>query len=271
MKIIRRIIVGLGLVAVLAYLAGLVGLYVLQRQFQYDPTGRIYALSETTLTNVETISLPVSDGQVVAGWYAPPTEAGKPVILYLRGNAGSYTFEHYRFEAFQEAGYGFLSFDYRGFPGSPGEISQTNILADSLIAYDWLAEKGAPIVIWGRSLGSGPASYLASERAAGALVLETPFLSAVSVARDRYWFFPVEWLMFDQFPVERWIETVDEPTFVGHGTADDTIGVSHGERVHQRLRNPGPLWIVEGAGHSDLWDRGIWAEVEPFIASVMTQ
>lgn len=271
MKIVRRIILGLGLLAVFAYLAGLVALYTLQRTFQYDPTGRIFSVSETALGEVETVAIPVSDGVTVTGWYAPPADPTKPVILYLRGNAGSYTFEHDRFSAFQQAGYGFLSFDYRGFPGSPGEISEDNILADSLIAYDWLADTGFPIVIWGRSLGSGPASYLASEREARALILETPFLSAVSVARDRYWFFPVEWLMFDQFPVDQWVARVDEPTFVGHGTADETIGVSHGERVHGLLRNPGPLWIVDGAGHSDLWDGGIWGQVEPFIETAMAQ
>ena len=103
-------------------------------------------------------------------------------------------------------GYGFLAFDYRGFPGSPGEVTEENILADGLAAFDWAAAKGFPVVLWGRSLGSGPATYVASLRDADALLLETPFDSAVAVAADRYGFLPVGLLMPDQFPVDQWID-----------------------------------------------------------------
>ena len=82
---------------------------------------------------------------------------------------------------------------------SPGEITQEHVLDDGLAAYDWAEAKGFPIVIWGRSLGSGPATYVASERAADALLLETPFDSAVAVAHDRYWYMPVDLLMTTSF------------------------------------------------------------------------
>jgi len=169
---------------------------------------------------------------------------------------------------FVNGGYGYLAFDYRGFPGTPGEISEGNILADSLAAYDWLAAKGAPILLWGRSLGSGPATYVAGERDAKALLLETPFDSAVSVAADRYGFLPVHLLMHDQFPVDEWINGVSEPVFVAHGAVDATIGVAHGERVYALAPNKAGLWIEPGAGHSDLWARGLWERARAFFAAV---
>ena len=49
-----------------------------------------------------------------------------------------------------------------------------------------------------------------------------------------------------------------EPVFVAHGTADTTIAVYHGQRVYDLAPNPKGIWIEEGAGHADLWDRGIW-------------
>ena len=39
-------------------------------------------------------------------------------------------------------------------------------LKDAIAAYAFAQTKGFPIVIWGRSLGSGPATYVASEREA---------------------------------------------------------------------------------------------------------
>lgn len=262
---IKRIAIGLVALAVILYGGFVVALYVLQRDFQYDRTGRMFALSETALTDAtQLVSIPSADGSVLAGWYQPPGD-GKPVILYFRGNAQSFSREHERYEQFVADGYGFLAFDYRGFPGSPGEITEANILADGLAAYDWLAEKGYPIVLWGRSLGSGPATWVAREREAGALFLETPFDSAVSVAADRYGFVPVGLLMHDQFPVDQWIRDVTEPVYVAHGTADATILVYHGERLYSLAPNPKGIWIEEGADHGDLWDRGIWSRARAFF------
>ena len=149
---------------------------------------------------------------------------------------------------------------------SPGAISEANILADALAAYDWLdAETDAPILIWGRSLGSGPATYVASQRDAAALLLETPFLSAVNVASERYPILPVTLVMQDQFRNDLWIEDVSEPVLIAHGTADRTIDVTNGERLYARVPNPDDLWIVNGADHSDLWDAGIWDRAKPFF------
>jgi fermentation-respiration switch protein FrsA (DUF1100 family) len=264
MKWLKRIAIGLVVIGIVGYLGILAGMYFLQRDFQYDRSGRMFAFSETKLTKAELVSIPSDDGSPLAAWYEPPA-AGKPVIMYFRGNAQSFSREHERYEAFVADGYGFLAFDYRGFPGSPGEVTEEHVLADSLAVYDWLAAKGFPILLWGRSLGSGPATYVASVREADALALETPFLSAVAVAADRYGFLPVGLLMHDQYPVEQWIKAVDEPIWVGHGTADTTIDVRHGKAVYALAKNKDELWIVEGAGHGDLWKAGIWAQVRPFF------
>ena len=270
MKLVKRIAVVLVAAVAAAYIAILGGLYFLQRDFQYDSSGRLFELSETKLTGAELVSIPSADGSTVAGWYAPPP-AGGATILYFRGNAQSFSREHERYEQFVADGYGFLAFDYRGFPGSPGAITEENVLADGMAAFDWLAERAETILLWGRSLGSGPATYVASRREAEALLLETPFVSAVAVAADRYGFLPVGLLMHDQFPVDQWIVEVEEPVFVAHGTADTTIGYTHGERVHALAPNPAGLWIEPDAGHGDLWERGIWERAREFFEDAAGQ
>jgi hypothetical protein len=264
MKLFRRLVGLLVIVAVVFYLGGLGILYFLQRNFQYEPDGRFLPLSETTLANAEVVTIPTSEGGQIVGWYAPPSP-GRPVIVYYKGNADSFSSEHQRFEQFVGNGYGFLAFDYRGFPASPGVLTEDHVLADALAAFDWVKAKGFPLVVWGRSLGSGPATYVASERDADALFLETPFDSAVSVARDRYGIFPVDLLMQDQYPVDQWILKVSEPVFVAHGTADRTIAEFHGQRVYDLAPNKAGIWLVPDAGHSDLWRLGIWDKAATFF------
>jgi len=263
-KFLLRALAALVLVVLVLYLGAMAFLYLKQRDFQYDASGELTALSETKLTRTEAVGIPTEDGAMLGAWYAPPS-SGKPVILYYKGNTASFSAEYERFEAWEAAGFGFLAFDYRGFPGSPGSISQDAILADSLASFDWLNAKGFRTVIWGRSLGTGPATYVASQRPADALLLETPFLSAISVAAERHPYFPVGWVMADQFPSNEWITSVEEPVFVAHGTADRTIDVSNGERLYQLAPHKYDLWIEDGADHGDLWARGIWTRAQTFF------
>lgn len=267
MKSFKRAVLGLVGLVVLIYIAAVGYMYVMQRHFEYDPSGRVYTLGETKLTGVQKVQIPTTGGALLTGWYHAPS-GGKPLILYYKGNAGSFTYEFARYEQFEAAGYGFLAFDYRGFPTSPGTITEAHVLADALAAFGWAKAKGFPIVIWGRSLGSGPATYVASLRKADALLLETPFDSAVSVARDTYWYMPVHLLMEDQYRVDEWIKNVTEPVFVAHGTADTTIGVQHGRRVYALAPNKYALWIVPGGTHTDLWQRGLWNKAEQFFVAV---
>ncbi|MHA6296958.1 alpha/beta hydrolase [Devosia sp. CAU 1758] len=264
MKPLRTVLLAL-LVLVIAGYAGIIAyMYFNQRALQYNATGEVFTLADTALAGARDVAIDSGDA-LVNGWYQPPAP-GQPVILYYKGNSKSFSEENERYEQFVAEGYGFLAFDYRGFPASPGDISEASILDDALAAYDWLnAETDAPILIWGRSLGSGPATYVASQRDASALLLETPFLSAVGVAAERYPILPVGLVMQDQFRNDLWIKDVTEPVLVAHGTGDRTIGVSNGERLHALAPNKDALWIVPDAGHSDLWDAGIWDQAEPFF------
>ena len=269
MKRLKLALWGVLAVAVVAYLGAVGYMYFNQRALQYNAIGEVTALANVALPAASDVAIPV-DGAAVNGWYQAPA-AGMPLIVYYKGNSESFTAEHERYERMVADGYGFLAFDYRGFPASPGSISEAGILADATAAYDWATAQGFPIVIWGRSLGTGPATYVASQRDAEALLLETPFLSAVTVAAERYPVLPVNWVMLDQFRSNEWIADVEEPVMVAHGTADRTIGVSNGERLFALAPNKDELWIVPDADHSDLWDAGIWHKAKAFFERARAQ
>ncbi|HWA17589.1 MAG TPA: alpha/beta hydrolase [Devosia sp.] len=268
MRIFWRILVGLVVVAVLVYVGALAALYFMQRDFQYDPEDKVTELSQTKLVGTEAVVIPTANNQTVTGWYQAP-QPGKPLIVYYKGNYGTFSGEHERYEAWTADGYGFVAFDYRGFLTSPGTITETNMLADSIAVFDWAQAKGFPIVLWGRSVGSGPSAYVASKKEADALYLETPYDSAVAVGQERYWFFPIGLLMLDQFRLDLWIKDVTEPTFVAVATDDKTVPVGHGRHAYELVPNKAGFWEQPNAGHSDLWKNGEWVDhARPFFESV---
>jgi len=267
MKWLKRIAVAIVVLAVVGYGGLLVYFSVNQRNLQYERTGAITPLGETALSGAEVVSIPTEDGAVLAGWYQAP-QPGKPLVVYFRGNTGSFTRERERYEAFVGDGYGFLAFDYRGFPGSPGELTEDHMLADALAGFDFAASKGFPLVLWGRSLGSGAATWVAGHRDVDAVFLETPYLSFVRIGTDKYPFIPVALLLQDQYPQETWIRDVAEPVYVAHGTADQTIAVYQAEALHRLVPNPDELWIVPGGTHSDLWTHGEWDRAKAFYSRI---
>ena len=259
----RRVILwGLAFVVSL-YLGAIFFLLKNQRVMQYTPGTEFLSLSEVDLPGARLVNMPVDDLINVRGWFVEPAQ-GKPIIVYFKGNEGSFSEDSYRYRAMSDLGYGVLAFDYRGFPMSPGEITEQGILEDSLAAFDFAALQGAPVVLWGRSLGSGAAVYVASLREAEAVVLESPYTATVDVAAERYPIFPVHNLMKDQFLSREWIGDVDEPIFVAHGTQDTTIPVHHGKNLFGMAPNGKEIWIVEGGTHGSLWGDGILDKADSF-------
>lgn len=246
------------------YLGAMLFLSKNQRALQYTLSGKIISLEQANLPGARLVVFPVDQFINVRGWYVPPAQ-GMPIIIYFKGSEGSFSTSYDRFADMVADGYGLVAFDYEGFPMSPGEINEENILADSLAVFDWAAEQGSPLILWGRSLGTGPATYVASLREADAVVLETPFTSALDVAAERYPILPVAWLMKDQFLSREWIKDVQEPVFIAHGTADRAIPVHDAKELFAMAPAGKELWIVEGGTHESLWSEGLWDRAKQFL------
>jgi len=155
-----------------------------------------------------------------------------------------------------------FAYDYTGYglakeQGAPNEAS---CYADIDAAYDFLRVRmGVPanqIVLYGRSLGSGPSCYLASETSAaddedtvGGLILHAPFMSVYRIVFESGCT-----LLGDQFPNVDYVPNVRTPTLLIHGKKDKVVPVEHSMFLHDSLladsKTP-PLFIDE-MGHNNV-------------------
>ena len=102
--------------------------------------------------------------------------------------------------------------DYRGFGDSTGSPSEAGLNADAEAALAWLAERGvAPsqVLVWGHSLGTGPALHLASslelsERPLHGVVLEAPYTSLIDAAVTFPSAFLIRALPFGHYIIRRY-------------------------------------------------------------------
>ena len=251
-------------VAVALYLAAVGYLYFFQRDYVFERDVAIASPAERGLTGIEVLTLRAGDGTTLTGWYAAAAE-GRPAILYFHGNAGNVADRDDRFRQILATGFGLLAMNYRGYGGSEGSPGEAALFSDALEIFDWLAERTDRIVVYGESLGTAVACHVAAGREAGALLLEAPFTSALDIAAATYPLVPVGLLMRDPFLSRDAIKRVEEPVLILHGTADQIVPVDHGRSLFEAAGEPKRLAIVEGAGHSDLWDRGLWPIVLDFL------
>lgn len=176
------------------------------------------------------------------------------VVFYLKGNSrsikgwGKFAIDFVRY------GYDVIMVDYRGFGKSTGIRTQEEIKADLQLVYNKIKEKvdEKHIVLYGRSLGSGFATKLASANNPRMLILDAPYYS-MSKSTGRYMpFMPMSVLLKFPIPTYKWIKHVKCPIHIIHGTHDRLIPFS--SSIKLAAINPGltRLHPVVQGGHNNL-------------------
>lgn len=250
------------------YVAVAAMMYVNQRNYMYFPdTGAGMAPQGAGLQQIEQLTIATADGERLEAWYAG-AKPGNPTILFFHGNAGHISYRADRMAHLTGKGAGALFVSYRGYGASTGTPTEQGLTADALAAYDWLISKDIQpeqIALIGESLGSAVAVQLAARRQVRALVLEAPFTSAVNVAREVYWWLPVNLLMKDRFESLKAITKVKAPVLVVHGERDEIIGASHGKTLYEAASPPKKLSIIEGGSHNGFSGPRVWDEELAFV------
>jgi uncharacterized protein len=194
-----------------------------------------------------------SDGAAISALYFNANHP-KGVVLYFHGNAGSLRSWGTVAETFVKRGYDVLMPDYRGYGKSTGQIASEQMLHDdAAVAYQYLLGHYPEdqIVVYGRSIGSGIATYLAKSHRPRMLILETSYFSLKEIVRQHYPFVPGALLKYP-LRTDLWIGDVECPVYLFHGTSDDLIPHSASERLAALVRTEHQLITIVGGRHNDL-------------------
>jgi len=192
-----------------------------------------------------------TNGVRVAAMVLGP-ERSRKAIMRCHGNAEDAKGTLQALEELSNKGYTVASVDYPGYGLSDGSPDEDGCYRNVHRLYDWLVEKRGfkpeDIVVDGFSIGTGPATELASTRPCGGLILEAPFLSAPrAVTRVRL-------LPVDPFPNLKRICKVKCRVLVIHGTDDCIVPYSQGEALFKLANEPKRFVSVKDGDHNSLAD-----------------
>ncbi len=176
----------------------------------------------------------------------------KYTIMFSHGNAEDLGVIVHHFQGIAaDLGVNIFAYEYPGYGLSTGEPTEHGVYAASESAYKYLRDVvGIPwkyIVLYGRSLGSGPSCHIASKTAVRGIILQSPLASVFRVGFDFRFTLPG-----DLFANIDKVSKIKCPIFIVHGTKDEIVPVWHGKQLHERCKYPhDPLWIEE-AQHNNI-------------------
>jgi uncharacterized protein len=229
-------------IAFLIYAALCVALYFGQRSLIYYPQPKS-ASDENTLTLN-------ADGERIL--IATRRRPGADAVIYFGGNAEDVSHSLPTLaDAFPERSV--YALNYRGYGGSTGTPSENALTADALVLFDRVHADHPRIVVIGRSLGSGVAVHIASERPVERLILVTPYDSILNIAASQFSYLPIRWLLLDKFESWRYASKVIAPTRLIAAQNDEIIPRASTESLYRHFaRSLATLTVIRGVGHNSI-------------------
>ena len=257
--VVRRGALAVAALIVLGYGGAVASVRLNEINLVYQPLqlggGAVQPLPDSLHLVSERLTLVSGDGVKLSGIVIPAADTAAQWLLYLHGNAGNVTSSLLPpfYARVHALGLNIAAIDYRGYGDSEARRpSETGVYADARALYDWLRTvKGVPssrIIIYGHSLGAGPATELALHAEAAGLILEGAFTSVPDRGAEVYPWLPVRWLATQRFANLDKIGSVAMPKLLMHARDDSIIPFEHGLRLFAAASAP-KQWVELKGGH----------------------
>jgi uncharacterized protein len=213
---------------------------------------------------VEDLVFAVADGVQLRGWLVKTTRMRAPLVIYYGGNA-----EEVSWQVAEPwpLGWSYAFVNYRGYGASEGKPSEVDLCTDAVRILDALAHRPdidpARIVLVGRSLGSGVATFVATQRFIAGVILISPFDSMTDLGRRHYPWLPVGLLLRHPFDSHSLAQAIRAPLVAIVAARDTIIPRAHSQRLFEAWGGP-KQWIeLPDVGHNNLSNHvAFWPTIE---------
>jgi pimeloyl-ACP methyl ester carboxylesterase len=176
------------------------------------------------------------------------------VVLYFHGNRQNIAWYAKQAINFTSKNYEVWMMDYPGFGKSTGVFTEKRLYDYALQLYKLARTHYAPaqIILYGKSMGTGIASQLASVRDCKYLLLEAPYYSMTALASHFFPIYPVGQLIHYRFPVNEYLLQVTAPVVIFHGSSDWIIPYAQASRLIASMKPTDEFVTIEKGSHNDL-------------------
>ncbi len=294
----KRVAVVLGVAAITLFAMFNVGVRTIAPRMLFHPNDDPGARAELTRIAAETGSVApmrttLADGTEIFGWatfaegksadslndpsspISRDAEKEPPVVLYFEGNGGNSaarTRDVVR-KPGPFAGFDFVCCDYPGYGESGGKPSARTLKAFGLAAYDATAKvfPGRRIVVFGFSLGTGVATYVASERSVVGLILAAPYADGFDLFNNfaPIFYGPTRLTVPYRMEAVKFAEKVDVRPLILATRPDELVPFASSERLAKAFPKGAEFVAQDDVEHHWVWSTEIAsAEIAEYLRSL---
>lgn len=175
-------------------------------------------------------------------------------VIYFHGNRNNSGYYLNRMPLFLNAGYDVWMPDYPSFGKSRGMLNDENIYLFATQTYKFVTARTSSeqLIIYGRSLGTAPASYTAIGSHAKRLILETPYSSIPSLFKRYAFIYPVSLMCDHHFSNRDNLLQVRIPVTIFHGTRDEVIPFREAAQLKKVLKEGDRFVDIENGRHNNI-------------------
>jgi alpha-beta hydrolase superfamily lysophospholipase len=186
--------------------------------------------------------------------FFPGDSIAKGVVLYFHGNRDNINRYAKYASNFTKHGYEVWMIDYPGYGKTTGKFTEENVYMQAKEMYKLANSRFGKdsIIVYGKSLGSGIASYLASKKICKRLILETPYYSIPDLFSHYAPVFPVNAMTHFKFPTGEYLKEVNIPVTIFHGNDDGVIPYSCAAKLKKVLKQSDEFITIDKGTHNDL-------------------
>jgi len=229
------LIISLFAIPAAAYLSICLYMLIFQDKILYIPTSDVRSDPGTFGLEFTEHWITTSDNERLHSWYIPATNA-RYTLLFFHGNTGNISDRLDTIKIFNTLGLSILIIDYRGYGKSSGVPTEEGTYFDGDASWHYLVQElkiaAESIIIFGRSLGGGIATEIATRYHSAGLVLESTFSTMPAVAKDVYPLIPVSLIIHTKYANIDKIRQIHCPLLIIHSTEDEYIGFHHGQALY---------------------------------------
>lgn len=216
----------------------------------------------------DTLSFVMKDGNRTCGFISKDTIKEKlPLVLYFGGNAEEVShladYQSYFPNSVM------VLMNYRSFGLSQGKISEKTMFSDALETYDKLMTNpeidANKVIVIGRSIGTGVATYLSSQRKTTATVLITPYENMIDVAFEKYPFVPIGLLIKHRFESDKYAQSITSPMLALISKNDQIIPKQHAYALLKAWKGKTDFLEVNENHNSIMSNEEVWKKIEGFV------
>jgi pimeloyl-ACP methyl ester carboxylesterase len=215
--------------------------------------------------HVQAVTLERPDA-VLRGWVVKPDATG-PLLVYFGGNAEELSG---LVDVFARLDATTLLVNYRGYGRSDGRPSAAALIGDGRAVIETLGRRfgsGRPLILYGRSLGSGIAACVTRSVAVDGVILMSPFRTLGHVAERAMPWLPARSLLRHDIDVLAAVASLPQRTLVLYSPEDRIIPAGESRALLEQFATQPAVVEFSGGHNVPLVQPDVWRALEAFVAS----